>query len=66
MKIIVTSLSILFCAFTMNVTAQTAKTVCTHEWSQARNTGLGIGSLKLWAKEDNPDSFASLMLSEEL
>lgn len=27
MKIIVTSLSILFCAFTMNVTAQTAKTV---------------------------------------
>src|SRR5690554_1491157 len=27
MKIIVTSLSILFCAFTMNVTAQTAKTL---------------------------------------
>jgi len=40
---------------------------CENEWVQMKDHGLGIGSLHMWAKEDNPEKYAQLnVLSAEL
>jgi hypothetical protein len=38
---------------------------CEKLWPLMRNTGYGIGSLKLWAKEDNPELYKQIIFKDD-
>jgi len=42
----------------------TAETDCKERWDKMADEGLGIGSLKLWAKSDNPDKYSEIVESD--
>ena len=44
--------------------ADSARDVCTAEWSTMRNTGLGIGTLHMWVKRDNPKAYIEIMQND--
>ena len=41
--------------------ADTAEDECIKFWNKAKNDGLGEGSLRMWAKMDNPKGYSDLM-----
>lgn len=43
----------------------TAETECRERWEKMADEGLGMGSLKLWAKTDNPDKY-SLIVEKDI
>lgn len=44
--------------------AATADDECRNKWDDMCDEGLGIGSLKLWAKKDNPERYAKIVQND--
>ena len=42
----------------------TASECCHKYWRTMRNSGLGVGTLHLWAKKDNPQAYAEIIQSD--
>jgi P4 family phage/plasmid primase-like protien len=42
----------------------TAETDCKERWERMSDEGLGMGSLKLWAKQDNPEKYSEIVESD--
>ena len=44
--------------------ANTCELDCAEKWDEMHNEGLGMGSLKMWAKEDNPEMYRKVMSTD--